>query len=230
MEGETVSEIVNGNGFEIAPRLAEEARANGLRPVLVTDPPFNVGYHYRTYRDRKPEAEYWRDLAALVRQFDGAVIVHYPEALDRLSIELGEPPVRRIAWVYPSNTKRQHRDAAFYGIKPDFGRVRRPYYNMRDKRCAELYKRTGGAKSWDWLECNMVKNCSKDKTAHPCQMPVEVMRLLVGILPDGCALVDPFAGSGTTLVAADALGVEIDESYCEIIRQRTAQAALGLEG
>lgn len=32
-------------------------------PVIVTDPPFNVGYHYGTYHDRMPEGEYWRWLA-----------------------------------------------------------------------------------------------------------------------------------------------------------------------
>ena len=79
----------------------------------------------------------------------------------------------------------------------------------------------------------MVKNCSKEKTAHPCQMPVEVMRLLVGILPEGSVVIDPFAGSGTTLVAADELGyasygVEMDEACCDIISDRTRQGRLDL--
>ena len=65
---------------------------------------------------------------------------------------------------------------------------------MTDKRVRELYKRTGGGKSYDWLNCNQVKNVSKEKTAHPCQMPVKVKELVVGVLPDGIAVVDAFAG------------------------------------
>lgn len=51
---------------------------------------------------------------------------------------------RVISWVYASNTGRQHRDVAYYGVKPDLKRVKQPYKNMDDKRIKELYKRTGG--------------------------------------------------------------------------------------
>ena len=97
-------EVISGDCFELARGVAGELRAKGLRPVLVTDPPFNVGYHYSGFSDREDEADYWRKLAGLVRTFDGAAIVHYPELLDRLSIELGEAPTRRLSWVYNSNT------------------------------------------------------------------------------------------------------------------------------
>ena len=74
----------------------------------------------------------------------GAVFINYPESLHRMSIELGEEPERVISWVYASNTGRQHRDVAYYGVKPDLKRVKQPYKNMDDKRIKELYKRTGG--------------------------------------------------------------------------------------
>ena len=31
---------------------------DGGQPIIVTDPPFNIGYHYRTYKDRMKEQEY----------------------------------------------------------------------------------------------------------------------------------------------------------------------------
>lgn len=188
--------IINGDCFKMLPKLIAEVKD----PVIVTDPPFNIGYHYESYRDKLPEDEYFKMLGEIAG-FAPSVFVHYPEQINRLSIEIGRPPERVISWVYPSNTARQHRDIAFYGIKPDFRKVRQPYKNMNDKRVKALYKRTGGGRLYDWIECNQVKNVSKEKTEHPCQMPLELMDKVIGILPDGITVIDPFCGSGTTLVA-----------------------------
>lgn len=212
--------IYNEDAFDALQDIANEC----TDPIIVTDPPFNIGYHYGKYKDRKPEAEYYQDLAHIFTEYP-SVVVLYPEALHRLSIEMQEAPARVVSWVYPSNTKRQHRDVAFYRVAPDFDAVRRPYKNPNDKRIRELVKRTGGGRSYDWLEVNQVKNISKEKTTHPCQMPLEVMRNIIGWLPRTATIIDPFAGSGTTALAAEAWGmewraIEIDADYCDIIAER----------
>jgi site-specific DNA-methyltransferase (adenine-specific) len=66
---------------------------------------------------------------------------------------------------------------------------------------------------------------------HPTQKPVELMRDLISKCPPLCDVVDPFMGSGTTLRAAKdcgrhAVGIEIDERYCEIAARRMAQEVL----
>ena len=78
-------------------------------------------------------------------------------------------------------------------------------------------------------EVLQVKNVSKDKTAHPCQMPLEVMKNIIGILPPDAVIVDPFMGSGTTAVACAELGrkfigIEMDEDYFRIAEQRISEA------
>lgn len=196
----------------------------GYIPVIVTDPPFNIGYHYAGYRDRLPEDEYYGWLAEVTGNVS-SVVVLYPESLHRLTLAKGEAPERVVSWVYNSNTAKQHRDIAFYGIEPDFKRVTQPYKNPNDKRIKALMAQGKGARLYDWWEVNQVKNVSHEKTAHPCQMPVEVMDKVIGVLPDGIGVIDPFCGSGTTGVACAKrgvpfIGIEIDAGYCEIARDR----------
>jgi site-specific DNA-methyltransferase (adenine-specific) len=67
---------------------------------------------------------------------------------------------------------------------------------------------------------------------HLAQKPTELMqRLMSKTTPDGGVILEPFAGSGSTLVAAKQLGlasvgIEAEERYCEIIAKRLAQGVL----
>ncbi|MFA5038002.1 MAG: site-specific DNA-methyltransferase, partial [Candidatus Izemoplasmatales bacterium] len=61
--------------------------------------------------------------------------------------------------------------------------------------------------------------------------PVALMKWCIDFFPDTQPILDPFMGSGTTLRAAKdlgrkAIGIEIEEKYCEIAARRMAQAVL----
>lgn len=202
--------------------------------IIVTDPPFNIGYHYKNYSDSLDGAEYIEMVTTLMMGRK-SVIIHYPEKLYELAMAADIMPKRVVSWVYNSNTPRQHRDIAFFNVEPDFSQVRQPYKNPNDKRIKERIARgCTGAKLYDWWNVNQVKNTSEEKTAHPCQMPLEVMKRVIGILPDGVTILDPFMGSGTTGAAVAELngegcdrsfiGIEIDKEYYEIAKKRIEDA------
>lgn len=74
----------------------------------------------------------------------------------------------------------------------------------------------------------------ENATGHPTPKPVSLMEALIARTPPG-VIADPFAGSGATLIAARnlgrrAVGVEVEEKYCEIIVRRLAQQAFNFEG
>jgi DNA modification methylase len=65
---------------------------------------------------------------------------------------------------------------------------------------------------------------------HPSQKPLKVMQWTLGFVGEGL-IVDPFMGSGTTLVAAkergrQAIGIDLEEEYCEMAAKRLAQRTL----
>jgi DNA modification methylase len=66
---------------------------------------------------------------------------------------------------------------------------------------------------------------------HPTQKPIELMRWCIALAPYAVTILDPFMGSGTTLRAAKdlgrkAIGIEIEERYCEIAARRMEQEVL----
>lgn len=210
-----LGKLYHGDCLEILPQIEQG--------VVVTDPPYNVGYHYNEYNDALKDEEYHELLRKTVSP--PSVILHYPEDMFIVSYAIGEYPKKCVSWVYNAHTPRKWRMAAWFGIKPVFSLVKQPYKNLRDKRILDkLENGHDGANLYDWWEHQQVKNVSEEKTEHPCQIPSKVMEKIIGITP--CDVItDPFLGSGTTAVACERLGrrwigIEISKEYCDIAVKR----------
>jgi DNA modification methylase len=186
--------------------------------LLVSDPPYNQGYHYSQYRDRLEMDEY----ASLLRDtFAGrkAVIILYPEEAMTVLPFLGIGELRQVvSWVYNSNTAKQHRLVTWWNCEPDFRKIPQAYKNPTDRRIAARIAQGKSARGYDWWQVNQVKNVSK-KHSHPCPIPDEVARrIIASTAAPGQVVADPFCGSGTVPRVASELGFlgvgcDIDAAY-----------------
>lgn len=72
-------------------------------------------------------------------------------------------------------------------------------------------------------------NRAEFRKEHPCEKPIALMRWCLSFLPEGCKVLDPFAGVGTTAVACvqtgrQCIAVEINPTYADLARRRVAKA------
>lgn len=209
-----MNNIICGNVLEHLHDIPRDA-------FLISDPPYNQDYHYGLYDDKVSTDEY-RDLLYQVFQGMKLVIIHYPEETINLlaTLDIGKCE-QSVAWVYNSNTAKQHRSITWWNCKPDMTAVGQAYKNPTDKRIAKRIAEGKQARLYDWWDINQVKNVSKKGNPHPCPIPYELAeRIILITTKPGDMVVDPFVGSGTVCLAAknngrNYLGFDIDPVYVE---------------
>lgn len=186
--------------------------------VLVTDPPYGIGWAGTDYNTRAIRGAIANDNTTEVR--DTAIELMRPKP----SIVFGSPLKPA-----PDGTKqvlvwRKPPDTGFTGVIGGFRRDWESIYLLgawpRKPASRSGVIETGGTMN-NYL------------TGHPHAKPVGLMETLIEATEGTIA--DPFAGSGATLLAArnlgrKAIGVEIDERYCELITRRLSQGAFDFGG
>jgi DNA modification methylase len=171
------------------------------KTLIITDPPYNVGWKYDTYKDKMNEGDYLK----LFSHFKGFkfVVIHYIEDIIKYVVPSMGVPQKVVQWVYNSNMGKQHRSIAFFNCKPDFNKATQLPKNPTDKRV------NSEVKLYDWWLINLVKNVSKEKEDYYNQIPEKVIGNIIKIVANENDIIfDPFMGSGTTPAVASKLGYE----------------------
>ena len=119
------------------------------------------------------------------------------------------------------------------GDSPGMGDLRLPWGPSHEEVYV-LGEGFQGRRGGSVIRNNTLPPSADYRPDHPTPKPVALMERLIGHCPPG-VVADPFAGSGSTLVAARnlgrrAVGVEVEERYCEVIARRLAQDVLDFEG
>ena len=172
---------------------------NKDKTLIITDPPYNVGWKYDTYKDKVSDKDY----SNLFMYFQGYrfVVIHYIEDIIKYVVPYMGVPTKVVQWVYNSNMGKQHRSIAFFNCKPDFNKAKQLPKNPTDKRV------NLEVKLYDWWLINLVKNVSKQKENYSNQIPEKVIGNIIKIVADKDDIIfDPFMGSGTTPAVASKLG------------------------
>lgn len=202
--------IAHGDCREILPTLPKV-------DLVLTDPPYNSGIRYGDSTDDKRD-DYWDWLGERI----GAMMVADRVLVKHSALKINEfvahHPSRMLIWVKPFSSGFPYR-----GVATHF----EPIHLLKGDSCRW---------SKDYFECSAGNSNKEGRTGHPAQMPESVQRWLVNTFSDvDHVICDPFMGSGTTLRAAKdlnrkAIGIEIEEKYCEIAANRMAQEVMDFTG
>ena len=183
--------------------------------VLVTDPPYGMGYYLHSRAGKNTALEIVGDNDTTSR--------------DRMLSVWGNKP----AMVFGSwRNERPACDQVIIWDKGDEASLGHPVFFSAFE---EIYVRGSGwvgPRRPNVLRVRGMSRGGADRKAygHPTPKPIGLMEMIVSHCPPLATIADPFAGSGSTLVAARNLGrhaiaVEIEERYCELIAKRLAQQA-----
>lgn len=191
--------------------------------VLVTDPPYGIswsthggGRDLRNWAVRQPKAGIVGDDDTAAR--DDVLDMW---GSDRPAVIFGSPKVAPPAATIQVLVWRKPLDSGIVGARFVWRRDWEAIY-LLGKWPRVNPNRSSVIESQGGLE--------RYRNGHPHAKPVDLMEHLISHCPPGM-IADPFAGSGSTLVAAkrqgrEAVGVEIDEAHCELIARRLSQDVL----
>ncbi len=216
--------------------------------MVYADPDYNVGINYAGQKFTKKWNEYidWygeliNESMRVLKANGNLFTINYPKQNAYLRVKYLDCiayDVQDYSWVYNTNvghSKKRfttaHRSIlhATKSKENNFykNQVAVPYQNPTDKRILERIRRgEKGRMPYSWFYFNLVKNVSKDKTFHACQIPLSLVSMLINATTKINDIVFVlFGGSGSELVLTkqmqrNFISCEINKKYHKMILDR----------
>lgn len=222
--------------------------------LIITSPPYNVQIEYSLHDDTASYVDYldftksWLKKCLLLSKDDGRFCLNIP--LDKN--KGGQQSVyaditsiaKKVGWNYHSTIIWNEQNISRRTAWGSWLSASAPYVIAPVETIVILYKnnwkKTSGSLESDisrddFMEwTNGVWNFSgesKKKVGHPAPFPIELPRRCIKLFTFvGDTVLDPFLGSGSTLIASvqterKGIGVEIDKNYCELAKKRLINEA-----
>ncbi len=235
-----IGKVIQGDALHVMGKIPD----NSI-DMTFADPPFNLKKTYNQYTDNREVDEYlawcedWIHEMVRVTKSSGSIFIHnIPKWLTFFAGYLNKEALFRhwIAWNAMGAPRGKTLLPTHYGIlwyvkSRDFKfyDIRAPH--ARCRTCNGLFADYGGKKniihpygtlvSDLWTDIHRIRHSSR-RDNHPCQLPEPLLERLILMTTDEDDIVlDPFAGTGTTSVAAEKLGrkhigIDIDNNYVDI--------------
>lgn len=225
--------------------------------LVYSDPDYNVGVKYNEIKYSKSFDEYieWyidlaRESLRVCKETGNLFFINYPRQNAHLRVKYLEDAayaVQEYVWIYNTNighSKKRfttaHRSILHVVKGPNNAfykdQVAVPYRNPDDPRIKRnVANGSPGRMPYSWFYFDLVKNISREKSFHSCQIPQKLaeMLILATTKPNDVVFVH-FGGSGSELEICKALGrrflsAEIDPKYHELILDRLAKGKVAEE-
>lgn len=222
--------------------------------LIVTSPPYNIDIHYNSHNDDLSYDDYlefskrWIAKCYKLVRNDGRFCLNIPLDKNKGGQQSVYADITRIAkdvgWKYHSTIIWNEQNISRRTAWGSWMSASAPYVIAPVEVVVVLYKDQWKKKNnnkisditrEEFLEwTNGVWNFSgesKKKIGHPAPFPVELPKRCIKLFSYvGDVVLDPFLGSGTTLVACAengriGIGFEIDKSYCELAKKRLQELA-----
>lgn len=212
------------------------------------DPDYGVGINYggKTYTQKWDEYIAWyielaKECMRVLKPTGNLFMMNYPKQNAHLRVRYLDAAAYGVfdyVWVYPTNvghTPRRFTTAhrsILHAVKSKNNhfykeQVAQPYRNPNDKRIQkQIANGSPGRMPYSWLQYNLVKNVSLEKTIHACQIPQELSELFIkSCTKHNDSVFVLFGGSGSEVAKAKELErvyltCETHPKYCKIIRTR----------
>jgi site-specific DNA-methyltransferase (adenine-specific) len=240
-----LNKIICGDCIEVLGKVNEP-----FADLIFADPPFNIGYKYDKYHDKVKKKNYiawtkdWMTVCKKVLKPNGSFYIaigdEYAANVKVIADELGLFMRNWIIWHYTFGQQTKNKFARahthiFYFVndKNNFTFNDHAVSVLSDRQLIYNDRRANPAGKMPddvWNEYSRVCGTFKERAGwHPCQMPENLLKRIIAASsnPADCVL-DPFCGSGTTVVVAYQLGrnyvgVEISEKYVKNANDRLSQ-------